>query len=435
MRQHGDDEVTGVPAGFEGQIVISTDGHAGADLRAYKPYLERRYHDEFEEWVASFRDPWGQLSHWNEEGDKVGFLSFAVPMNWDSAARLRLMDELGITAEVLFPNTAPPFFPSGALSVPAPQTATEYEYRFAGVRAHNRWLADFCADAGGRRAGVAQVFVSDLDDAIAEVRTAKEAGLMGVLLPADHMGGLVNLHEPVLDPLWAVCEELELPIHRHQILPAQPIQEAGPASLWVAALEVPFFARRAIAHLICSGVFTRFPKLLFATTELTESISLAGYLAELDRLYEVGRTVVEGGGRAEMMAMLARPAASLGRKPSEYFESNCFLGAPLDLKQSYLAGTPNLMFGADLPHSEGMGRFTREAVRTIVEQLAEPEVDDILYRRAATVYGFDLDHLQAVANQVGFSRDLVRTPLRDDERPRYPEETECFTFAPPGAVR
>ena len=33
-------------------LVISADCHAGADIHEYRDYLERRYHDEFDAWVA-----------------------------------------------------------------------------------------------------------------------------------------------------------------------------------------------------------------------------------------------------------------------------------------------------------------------------------------------------------------------------------------------
>ena len=40
------------------QILFSTDGHAGADVLAYKPYLEERYHQRFDEWAATYHDAW-----------------------------------------------------------------------------------------------------------------------------------------------------------------------------------------------------------------------------------------------------------------------------------------------------------------------------------------------------------------------------------------
>ena len=60
---------------------------------------------------------------------------------------------IGIAAEVVFPNTIPPFFPSGSLLAPMPSNE-EFDRRWAGLQAHNRWLADFCADTPGRRAGI-----------------------------------------------------------------------------------------------------------------------------------------------------------------------------------------------------------------------------------------------------------------------------------------
>ena len=78
--------------------------------------------------------------------------------NWDSQRRLEETSRDGLAAEVLFPNTVPPFFPSGNLTAYPPK-AGEHELRWEGLKAHNRWLSDFCNDAPGRRAGMAQILV------------------------------------------------------------------------------------------------------------------------------------------------------------------------------------------------------------------------------------------------------------------------------------
>jgi len=39
-------------------VVISSDSHAGADILDYKPYLESKWHDEFDAWAASYSNPW-----------------------------------------------------------------------------------------------------------------------------------------------------------------------------------------------------------------------------------------------------------------------------------------------------------------------------------------------------------------------------------------
>ena len=104
--------------------------------------------------------------------------------NWDSDRRLEETESNGIVAEVLFPNTIPPFFAQSNLTALEPNEA-DYEHRWAGVQAHNRWLADFCAAAPCAARRLAQVFLNDLDDTLAEVRWAKDNMHVfgGVLLP------------------------------------------------------------------------------------------------------------------------------------------------------------------------------------------------------------------------------------------------------------
>ena len=56
----------------------------------------------------------------------------------------------GIVAEVIFPNTIPPFYPEPSLKVQQPgANEGDLELRWTGLRAHNRWLADFCSMAPG----------------------------------------------------------------------------------------------------------------------------------------------------------------------------------------------------------------------------------------------------------------------------------------------
>src|SRR5262245_31225342 len=113
-------------------IVISSDGHAGAQMDTYREYLERAWHDEFDDWARTSVNPFTDLR---------GQYAYR---NWDSAARLRELEDDGVVGEVLFPNTIPPFFPSASLVTRQPKTRDDYDRRWAGLKAHNRWLADFC---------------------------------------------------------------------------------------------------------------------------------------------------------------------------------------------------------------------------------------------------------------------------------------------------
>src|SRR3954464_13740785 len=84
--------------------IISVDGHAGAALRDYKPYLESRWHDEFDAWADAYVNPFADL------------LAATAYRNYDSERRLAETQSQGVIAEVLFPNTVPPFFAQSNLT-------------------------------------------------------------------------------------------------------------------------------------------------------------------------------------------------------------------------------------------------------------------------------------------------------------------------------
>ena len=401
--------------------VISSDGHAGADLLDYKPYLAKEFHDEFDSWAAGFTEPWAEYDQemidTEDEHIRIGVASSRSPYNWDSDKRMEHLEAEGIVAEVLFPNTVPPFYPSGAITSPAPTNDEEYRYRWAGVQAHNRWLVDFCAQAPGRRAGLAQVFLDDLDDAIAEARWAKEAGLAGVLIPSDHISKLVNLYENRLNPFWAACSELGIPVHRHSIAVGPPeTPESGPAVVAVGAHETHFFFQRGLAHLMFAGVFELFPELQFVFTE-TGSTWIAVELRRLDGGVRMGKIK----GKAAY-PLFHRAVESLTLSPSEYFRRNCHVGVslmvPSDVDARHDVGVDCLMWGSDYPHHEGSFPRSKLALRLLFSGLPEDEVRRMTSINAAKVYGFDLDKLQVIADEIGPTVEEIATPVTPDELPR-----------------
>ncbi len=410
-------------------VLISSDGHAGADLRDYKPYLETAFHDDFEAWAAEFTEPWGdydkELIDTDDEFIRIGQASFLSPYNWDSAKRLEHLDGQGIAAEVVLPNTVPPFYPAAVISAWAPRNEQEYRYRQAGVKAHNRWLVDFCALAPGRRAGLAQVFVNDVDDAVEEVRWAKANGLRGVLIPCDHMCQLVNLFEQRLDPFWAVCQELGMPVHRHAVAVGPPeTPEDGVAAAAIGGHETYLFFSRGLGQLILGGVLERFPNLQFVFTE-TGTDWVIRELRQLDAEYHMGLTKGTAAYPTHHRALEV-----LSRTPSEYFERNCHLGTSLmigrDVEARYELGVDTIMWGADYPHHEGLYPHTRTGLRALFSGVPEAEVRSITSVNAAELYGFDLDRLQLVADAIGPSVEEIASPVAPGE---FPEATMSITLA------
>ena len=424
--------MTEPPSTGKPYVLISTDGHAGADLWDYKPYLESRWHDEFDAWASTFTDAWGDVDP--DSDYKAGVSSFMAPISWDGRKRLELLATQGIVAEVLFPNTAQPFYPSGSLTSPAPRTAQEYELRWAGVKAHNRWLRDFCDEAPGQRIGLVQLFVNDINAAVAEVEWAKEAGLKGVLLPPDHHLNIQNLYYADLEPLWAVCADLDLPVHRHATTPNS--DQCGEASLAasraIGVHETYYFARRALFQLVLAGVFERHPSMKFVLTEVGGSAWVVRELAALDRL-------VQGANEdGTINAMFAAEAVShLSGLPSDYFRQNCFVSTLLsrgEVTRRHEIGIDNLLWGSDFPHHEGTVPYTLEALRAGLRDVPESEVRALTSLNAARVYDVDLDLLQSIADRVGPTVEQIATELSAGEVPDDPN-FRWLTGAVGGAQR
>lgn len=384
----------------ERYLVISADCHAGAPIDVYRQYLPARHLDEFDEWVVGFVNPFADLQGPDAE------------RSWSSARRLAELEADGIAAEVLFPNTIPPFFPRSNLTA-GPPSPEEYELRWAGLQAHNRWMVDFCADAPGRRAGVAQILVNDLDDAVTEIHWAADHGLTGgILLPGVPPGcGLPPLHAPSYDPVWRACEERGLPVNHHagSAVPDEGLYETSGA---IFILEVAWFAHRALWALIFGGVFDRFPDLQLVLTEQGTGW-LAQTLPALDFFLRRFR-----GPATTNEAIFGGPAvSSLQLTPSEYWARNCHVGAsflgPQEAALRHEVGVDRIMWGSDYPHTEGTYPHSLEALQLTFAGVDPVEVAAMVGANAAELYGFDTVALAPLAARIGPRVADVAEPLAE----------------------
>jgi predicted TIM-barrel fold metal-dependent hydrolase len=366
--------------------IISADCHGGGSTAEYRDYLEAKYHDAYDAWRGAYKNPYRDL-----QGD-------SRTRNWDDARRWADLEADGQVAEVFFPNTIPPFFPTGVV-IARPPTNAEYELRWAGIRAHNRWLADFCAQAPDRRAGIAQICLNNVDDAVAEVHWPREHGLRGGVLvpnlPPDQFD-VPPVYDPSYDPIWAACQELDMPVNSHSGT-GLPDHGKYPFAqvLWV--IETPYFAHRPLWFMIMGGIFERFPALKFVMTE-----SGAGWVPETIRQLD-GLHMAMSMGRTGEVGF--DPESALPMKPSEYFARNCWIGAsfpsPSDAKARTRIGIEKYMWGSDYPHHEGATPFSRESIRRAFHDVAPAELHQIFAVNAAHVYGFDLEKLAPLAAQHG----------------------------------
>jgi predicted TIM-barrel fold metal-dependent hydrolase len=379
-------------------VIITADSHAGGSHQQYREYLDPKYRDDFDAWREKYKNPFKDLK---DTDLRV--------RNWDGELRDSQQNADGIVGEVIFPNTVPPFFPSFVLFAQPPK-ADQYEHRHAGIQAHNRWMADFVAEKPAARAGMGQIFLNDLDDAIADVAWCKEHGLRGGVLvasPPPTCDWLTPLYDPYYDPLWRTCEELEVPVNTHSGA-GGPAYKPAPAMPIVHVLEMPFYSQRALVYPTVGGVFERFPKLKFVLTE-AGCAWIPGVLAHLDATMAMLRTGKTGEMRFQGETVPPKSA-------TEYFRQNCYIGVsqprPGDVAAAVgPVGLERVMWGNDYPHEEGTYPFTREHLRQVMGHLPPEQMQQFVAGTAATVYGFDLDALRPAADRFGPTVGELAEPL------------------------
>lgn len=378
--------------------IISADCHAGGSHAQYREYLDPAYLEDFDAWRGKYKNPFRDL------GDQRRL------RNWDNDLRNSQQEEDGIVGEVIFPNTVPPFFPSFVLFAPPPPPE-DYGHRLAGVRAHNRWLVDWCGEYSERRAGIGQIFINNLDDAMADVKWIKENGLRGgILLPnvPPDVTWVKPLHDSSYEPLWELCEDLEVPVHSHGGI-GVPDYGTQPVSMLLYMAEAGFYSQRPFVHLLLSGVFERHPRLKFVMTEM----GCAWLPPMLDRLDNTLASIREHGSAGELRF---NQDHVLPRSATDYFHQNCWVGLSMPNAADGVAvkerlGTDRIMWGSDYPHDEGTAPYSRENLRAVFSDFSPAELQQVLTSNAAQLFDFDLEALASLGAQYGPTVAEIKQPL------------------------
>ena len=186
-------------------IVITADTHAGASIEAYRSTSTRS--------TGTTSTPGAAATKTRPKSTS------AARRTRTGIPQERLADLLsdGVVGEVIFPNTVPPFY-DAAFHISPPPAPAQYEHQLAGMRAHNRWLAEFCAEAPERRAGIGLIHLNNIDDAIEDVQWIAKNNLRGgVLLPLPSPSEvhLKPLNHPDYDRLWAAIQDCDLVMNQH----------------------------------------------------------------------------------------------------------------------------------------------------------------------------------------------------------------------------
>lgn len=397
-------------------LVVSSDGHAGPPANRYRDYLDPAYRTMFDEHQRALQalilqrreELGGDNSEFIRRWEKLTGGDGGLLAAHDSAARLAILDSEGVTCEVLYPDAdvlgagrvaASPF--GSGLGGGA---GYEPDVAMAGARAHNRWLADFVAEAPLRRVGLAVVpMLADIDAAVAEIRAAHERGLRGVLIPTrwyDYPAYNDDRYEPV----WAACHELGMPVHTHAGSGPTDVVPGSRGFLGIYTAEAGWWGYRPLHVLLWSGVFDRYPSLIYVPTELG-SFWVEDLFRKLDAKWDGDHNTAKFGNDNPFRE-------ALRDRPSDYLGRNIFIGASTpgaeDMqRRDYRRINDAVMWGNDLPHPEGTFPFTKYWIRTRFADLPDHEARQILGLNAARCYGLDVAALGPIVTRVGVTHDEI----------------------------
>jgi predicted TIM-barrel fold metal-dependent hydrolase len=421
------------PEGSSGEhvLVASSDTHIGPPMELLRDYCERAYLEEFDAFAANCNVVPGAVTtaDVDVEKDEIPFdwSQVITPGHYDVDERLRQMNADGVAAEVIYHGSqnghSLPFVPrtgSFALAGDGEDRRTQELYA-AGMRIYNRWLADFCSVEPTRHVGLAYLPLWDLNLAIEELEWAREAGLRGVNLPAPRPS-LPDYNDPIWDPFWSACDTHAMPLNTHHT------GQRGPATLGLAryegrggdralTIETMYFSARGLMWLIYGGVFERHPSLKFVLTEVFGlSAWLPLTLLQLDEL-------------AQETIMMDFDPIELSKRPSEFFRSNCFIGASFmshaDARSAVEHGlVGNYLWGSDYPHREGTYPWSKDSLRATMADIPPGDIRSMAGENLVDVFGLDLGELQTIADRIGPTMDELTKPLTAAEMPVAPGRIE-----------
>ena len=297
----------------------------------------------------------------------------------DVKARLAVMDEAGIYAQIVYPNI---------LGFGGQASArVDPELRLLTTQLYNDAMAEIQEESGQRLFPMALLPWWDVKEAVKETARCSAMGLKGININSDpHMSKdengdfIPDLGRPHWDPLWEVCQDQNIPINFH-------IGASETAIDWMGSQGWPGLTRdlysgiqgamiffnngKVVSNIIYSGLLDRFPGLKFVSVE--SGIGWVPFLMQaLDyQLKEIAET------------------KSFNKRPSEYFESNfyaCFWfeQGKKAADMARLVGIDNVLFETDFPHPTSL--YPIDNLEARLEGFTREEKAKVLSLNAAKLY-------------------------------------------------
>jgi predicted TIM-barrel fold metal-dependent hydrolase len=301
------------------------------------------------------------------------------PRRWDEvppqayrpAERLKTMDAAGVDYSVLYPTTA-------GVAGQAFGRLQDPELELACVQAYNDWLIEEWAGASERFIPQCIVPIWPPEATVAEIKRAVAQGHRGVVFPSLPMDlrDVPHVADPDYDPVWSVCEELDVPLCLHAgaspTLQYAPLSELKPTlAEALDAVTKPVSSVFVLGLYLFSRVLLRHPKLRLVLAESALSWGML-YLEWADHQFEH-----DG---------LAREGYEL--KPSEMFRRQCYFNSWFDVVAPFAPyiGADHILWSTNLPLATSTWPRTQETIRRCLQDISDDAREKVLWKNAANLY-------------------------------------------------
>jgi uncharacterized protein len=291
------------------------------------------------------------------------------------------MDEVGIWAQVLYPNV-------GGFGSQEFLSLHDAALQLMCVRTYNDFLREWTAEDSRRLIGIVSIPFWDVEASVAEIERCASWGVRGVLFTGEPQRfGFPTIGDPHWDPLWSVAQEAGLPIHFHigggeddmrgPMAQRSTVHGAAGAEAYLA---VNLFMKNGVqcADLITSGVLNRFPTLKFVSVE--SGIGWIPFMLEAADYSYLGATRT---GRTRGDELL----------PSDLFRRQVY--STFWFEQVALTHlldkipVDNILFETDFPHVACLYENIRETIEAGLADAPATVRERILWKNAASLYRID----------------------------------------------
>jgi predicted TIM-barrel fold metal-dependent hydrolase len=325
-----------------------------ADLQAHKPYTGYPRNQDPNRPLTRYWMIDGHRKPRHTRDDEKSGTTVETRELLDVDKRLRDMDRLGVSVQVLYPT----------LLLVEPAESAEAELAITG--SYNRWMADRCAKSGGRLRWVCVPPTRSMDAALEMLRFAKDNGACGILKKGDREAGKWPA-DPYFFPLYEAAANLNLPICMH-------LGSGVPNHTSAAEFTLGGFMNTAlpvihgIYSLIQHEIPKKFPNLRIGAIEA--GLTWIPYVA-----YDLRR-------REEMRWRAGSPGPWYTTGSNVFRDNNIWVSCQVDEDLPYLLqfiGEDNVLVGSDYTHQDAAQELA--FVKTLEERAARGDISETVVRK------------------------------------------------------